>query len=232
MKNKAFMFDLDGTILFLSADWNKVKTRLVEMYRTYGIKIDHGDITNIFRNINETENKLDSDDSKKDFREKAFDIIRSEEIKGASNSYYREGADLLLDYLKEETLALISSNSRVAADIAFRVTGIDSTIFKSIIMRDDVDKLKPHPQGIIKAVMQLGEYDSNLKNFYYIGDQKNDVIAAKEASKELSSDNIVIKTVAVSGGASKEEKIKAQNPDYFARSMLEVKNVVKGILSE
>jgi phosphoglycolate phosphatase len=228
LSNKAFIFDLDGTILFLAANWNRVKARLVELYSSYGIEMNLEDITNIFRNIDETEEKIKPEKEKKVFRKKAFNIIEDEEIKGVKDAHFREGAPELLDFLKNEKLAIVSSNSRSAANQAFNVLRIDGSLFKSIIMRDDVDRLKPDPQGIVKAIKHLKSCNGNLKKFFYIGDQKNDVIAAKQASKFF--DDIEIKTIAVCGGASKEEKIRAQNPDFFTYNLHEVKNVIQDLL--
>jgi phosphoglycolate phosphatase len=50
--------------------------------------------------------------------------------------------------------------------------------FKVVITRDDVVKPKPHPQGILKAIVELAAYPQNV---IMVGDSDEDVDAARFA---------------------------------------------------
>lgn len=230
MANESLIFDLDGTLVFLGVDWTMVRQRLLKYYNSCGITFAPDDVRNIFKSIDMAEERV-GEDLKPKLRKKAFDIIRDEEIKGAPSSRFRQGANELLESLKGKSLGLVSSNSRAAADIAFKTLGIEHSIFSAIVMRDDVTKLKPDPEGIIKAVFRMRQKCPEMKRFHYVGDQKNDVIAAKEAAKELSKDNIAIGTIALKGGASREEKIKAQRPDHFVNGVKEAGKIIMDLLN-
>ncbi len=82
-------------------------------------------------------------------------------------------------------------------------------VFKEIIT-DANDKLLP-TQKIIK------DYNLNLEDTYFVGDSNHEIDVAKE---------IGIKSVAVTWGFTSENILKARNPDYVARNVQELENVL------
>jgi len=78
----------------------------------------------------------------------------------------------------------------------------------------------------------LKEHDVGFNRFIYIGDQKNDMLSTKSAAEILAEYKYDIKTIALSGGATYEEKLKATNPDFFTRNLSEVLNTIKDNIVE
>lgn len=74
-------------------------------------------------------------------------------------------------------IGLITSKMRDAALLGMNLTHI-THYFDIILGLDDVTHHKPHPEGILTAIKQLGVLPSEC---IYIGDSASDLIAAKRA---------------------------------------------------
>jgi phosphoglycolate phosphatase len=72
-------------------------------------------------------------------------------------------------------LALVTNTSRKATDRMLSMHNIEDC-FEVLITREDVQKLKPDPEGILLALQRLKEHD-----FFFVGDLVHDSIAAKNA---------------------------------------------------
>ncbi len=90
-----------------------------------------------------------------------------------------EGAQSLLKKLRSEgkTIALISSGSRSTLEPMLKNTGVRE-YFDLIISGSDVEKRKPNPEGIEKALSKLG---SDKASTIMIGDSEHDLKAAQNA---------------------------------------------------
>lgn len=86
--------------------------------------------------------------------------------------------------------------------------------FDVIVAAETVEKKKPDPSGIYYAMDKL-----NSKNAIYIGDNKSDILAGKNAN---------LKTIGVSYSYKLEDLIKS-NPDYMIDDLIEVLDIVKNL---
>lgn len=119
-----------------------------------------------------------------------------------------------LKYLSENNynLGVVTSKKKSVAYKGLKLFGIDK-FFKVVIGPDDVLKHKPHPEGIYKA---LESFD-NVSKVLYVGDNENDIFAAKNA-------NVI--SVGVSWSYNLKALIKS-NPDYMINDFKELIEIVK-----
>ncbi|NLW15879.1 MAG: prolipoprotein diacylglyceryl transferase [Erysipelothrix sp.] len=85
----------------------------------------------------------------------------------------------VLTRLKAEgyTMSIVSSKVRKPIEYALEMTGM-SHLFDSVYGMDDYDKVKPDPEGILKA-MKDNFYDRS--SFIYLGDTVTDIEAGRSA---------------------------------------------------
>ena len=86
--------------------------------------------------------------------------------------------------------------------------------FDPVVTGSDVQKGKPHPEGILK-ITERWPRDGRL--LYYVGDTPHDVVMAKAASA---------KSVAVSwGNLASHDELELTQPDFILRSVSELKQI-------
>ncbi|MBU2601590.1 MAG: 5'/3'-nucleotidase SurE [Actinobacteria bacterium] len=122
-------------------------------------------------------------------------------------SLYPGVADLLL-WLRARgaRLGLVTSKSRDATEMAFRVTGI-GPLFEAVVCAGETEHHKPHPDPLFRVVELLG---GDVDGAVYIGDSPFDVEAAQRAG---------MRSVGVTWGVFPAENVAAQEPDYLVGSM-------------
>lgn len=137
------------------------------------------------------------------FRLKAqLDAIRKE---GEISFRPMEGVHDILQYLNARfTLGIITTRSRQETRAFLEQVGLDG-LFRVIITRDDVERLKPHPESVWRAALELG---IPAQRCAVVGDTDVDVQAAKAAGalaigvlsgfgdeKDLSQADIILNSI-------------------------------------
>ncbi|WP_400164707.1 HAD family hydrolase [Brevibacillus sp. TJ4] len=74
-------------------------------------------------------------------------------------------------------MGVVTGKGRNSADISLREWGLDS-YFEVVITGDEVSQPKPHPEGILAAMQQMGLSPNETM---YVGDSNADVLAGKAA---------------------------------------------------
>jgi pyrophosphatase PpaX len=74
-------------------------------------------------------------------------------------------------------LAIVSNNSKASLDMGLKHLGLQDA-FQHVITKDDVDNVKPAPDGLEKAMQLLAVQPYET---IYVGDAATDVAAAKNA---------------------------------------------------
>lgn len=84
-----------------------------------------------------------------------------------------------LQFLQDRGLRLgiVTGKGRTSAEVSLQRLQFAS-FFEVIITGDDVDRPKPHPEGLWKAMQRLGAQPSET---VYVGDSDADVLAGKRA---------------------------------------------------
>lgn len=170
---KVVIFDFDNTICDLQINWNKWDIEIGELLQRYDseILLSGGYMRDNLMNL---------------YLEKYGDEFR-EEWRDLSNKFEKENAKgcsplqrvvTLIKKLEDIELWIWSSNSEKTIRKYLHELGLENK-FSTFITRDSVDFIKPSPDGFLKTV---GNRDQ--RDFLFIGNAKNDRLAAEAAGIE------------------------------------------------
>src|ERR671933_2042762 len=122
----------------------------------------------------------------------------------------------VLERLHEEgrRLGIVTAKRQVTVRLAFRVLPL-SHLFDAVVASDDVERSKPYPDGILRALELLG---ARPEDAAYVGDSPFDVEAAKRAG---------VHAVAVTwGGIHSRETLEMARADTLVDSPEELLGVL------
>ncbi len=208
----AAVFDIDGTLVTFEFDVAGTRQVLLAELAKRGFKTDGlGMRTPTQLIVDSARSQIDSGTVRVDFHElrrELYSILDGFELQSAKSTVIFPRARETLDHLisKGVRLAVLTNSGRKAAhDVLGRAGIIDC--FEFVLTRDDVDAMKPRPEGLQKAVSMLG---MPAQQVFYVGDSVYDVAAAKQAG---------LKVVAVVTGNFSEERLRAEGADYVIQDI-------------
>ncbi|WP_409302687.1 pyrophosphatase PpaX [Peribacillus sp. SCS-155] len=119
-----------------------------------------------------------------------------------------EGVFETIQYLYDAgyKLGIVTTKKRDVVLKGLSLTKLDQ-FFEVIVSLDEVEKAKPDPEPILKALQQLG---SNPEESIMVGDNYHDVLAGKNAGT---------KTAGVAWTIKGREYLQEFNPDYMLDDM-------------
>lgn len=177
---KVIIFDLDGTVVHLAADWMSLKKKLVDKYRK--IYIEDYSFDSVSACLSNIVKKSDYD-----ILETFFDIIRQYELDNIEENKPIEETIFFINNLelfgvKSTTkLAILSLNTRMTIIESLKLANI-SDKFNFLVGREDVRKWKPDPEGIYKI---KDHYGIKKEEMIYFGDLQKDVLTGNNAGIEV-----------------------------------------------
>jgi HAD superfamily hydrolase (TIGR01509 family) len=218
---KCILFDLDGTI-FDTAD--AIRRAVEETKAAFDLTFDVDQV------INESLNVLEGRKSKFNFLIIAFHFnffswkhpFRIYHIKQfyekRFTTYTREG--ILLPAVKEcihaltdYRLAVVTSRDRIWAETSLQNHGL-LHCFEVMVTTDDVQKDKPHPAPLQKAVSLLAV---DPEECLYVGDLPSDIRAGKRTG---------VHTAAVLTGLSPRDRLEEEHPDYIFENLSQLVDTI------
>ena len=196
---RVIVFDLDGTIVRLTADWMSLKEHLVFIYqKIYKEKCDFKSISACLSKI------VEKGDEKvlKNF----FDIIRDYELENIKGNQPIEETIFFINNKelfggnKDAKIAILSLNTRDTIIKSLELANILNKI-DLILGREDIRKWKPDPEGLLK----IQEYFKIKKEeMIYFGDLEKDIFTGENAGVEAYLIDDLIQLV----NRTKKESIK------------------------
>lgn len=165
------IFDLDGTLVHLDVDWQGFRDRLA------GFLDEDVLPAGADRPATWTLARL-ADRGEDEASARVLQILRSVELGGAVRSDPLEPGMTLFRRVQDgRPLALVTNNTRAAAQEALRRHGLRPH-FEKVVALEDMDRHKPDPDGLEQV---LSAFDVPRENVLFIGDGAKDRKAAEQA---------------------------------------------------
>lgn len=162
---KLVVFDLDGTIVKLDVDWERLREELRKYFRNH---------YNFDSNFNPLDEGIDGvwDELGDSAVKEAYGIVERYEVENIENVSLIRGSLELIRHLKDggQTLAIFSSNTQRTIELALGYLRIRE-YFDIIVGKKDVSKHKPDPEGLIVIKNKAG---IELDEMCFIGDKETD----------------------------------------------------------
>lgn len=210
---KAVLFDFDGTLVFLPTDYDRMRSRLKELFLQFGI---NSDFQSIMDSIDHSISLLKGNTPEgllQEIREKAYNIIESEELEAVGEAEIAENTTDILRWLKDrgKKIAIITRNGGRCVKEAFDKFNLHSPDL--VVSRDDVNKIKPDKEHVDFLLPKL-----NLRpeECIIVGDSIHDLELGRNA-------NIPVVLVGYKHNAKGNLKDKQE----VISSLLELKAIVK-----
>jgi len=176
---EVIVFDLDGTIVNLTADWMSLRDILVEMYREqYKEDCNFERVSTCLNEIVQKEDEETLQDFISVIREYELENIKDTQL--IEETIYFISNKELFGVNSEVKFAILSLNTRSTIIRALELANIYDKI-DLIVGREDVRRWKPAPEGLLK----IQEYFKMKKEeMIYFGDLEKDVLTGKNAGIE------------------------------------------------
>jgi len=209
MSINTVLFDMDGTLI----DTNKlIHESFVHTFNHYGLSFTDEEILTFngpplletFTNINP------------DLADKMIKTYREHNL--AHHDKFVKVFPTVEETLQQlkasgKKLAVVSAKMRDGVELALEMTNLRQ-YFEVIVSVDDVEKPKPHPEPVLKALEQLG---GNKEAALMVGDNSHDI---------ESGNNAGVKTVGVKWSVKGEDFLQQFEPTYMIDEMQDILKIV------
>jgi pyrophosphatase PpaX len=203
-----FIFDFDGTLVYSELAYLESFRHSIKLHT--GIVVTNDQFRQ-FWHMNFT-----PQDILKHYDEEMLDeMMASFEEYYYENHYHHvtpyEGIAELLEHLSRQDtiIGLVSLKPRRAGSKELETTGL-SKYFRTTIWGDDVENVKPHPEGVLRV---LNELNAKAQSSIVIGDSVADILMGQAAGTI---------TAAALWGSPHTEKLLATSPDFMIDSPLDL----------
>ncbi|MGG4264092.1 pyrophosphatase PpaX [Peribacillus simplex] len=111
-------------------------------------------------------------------------------------------------------LAVVTTKKRNVVEKGLRLSKLDQ-FFEVVVTLDDVEKAKPDPEPLVKALNQLGSVPDEA---IMVGDSYHDILGGK---------NTGTKTAGVAWSIRGREFLESYHPDYMLEQMSDLLNIIE-----
>ena len=181
-KNIAVIFDFDNTLVKSHINFPAMKITMARAVKKHGLDFgEEGDIPNRYTagNIIDQVETYDKK-NKTQLAAKLWAIVEKFERMGMENISIEDDVLQMLDYLKSKDIStsILTNNAKQPTiEVLERYNIFD--YFDLVIAREDVEKMKPHKEGLELIIQKL---KLNPDKIIFVGDSWVDGVAAVNAN--------------------------------------------------
>lgn len=175
---KAVLFDLDGTLVNLPINYDRVRERLKELFTRYHLDSEFKPLVQSIETcLKELKTKNFQDDKIEKIRKLAYDVVDEEELRAVKSSRLIPGSKEILAFAKKRNLfiAIFTRNGSKCTQEVFKKYRLPRP--QIIASRDRVEKLKPEKEHVLYILDKL---QLSAEECVIVGDSIHDVSAGKE----------------------------------------------------
>ena len=176
-----FLFDLDGTLVTMELDFAQIRKKVdaIVVSHRYPESLLDAQMSTLEAIRTAADYLRIHGMDWKSLKREADDYLEAVEVEAASKAIPIEGAKGVLKLLKKEKrkVGIITRNN---SNVAWRV--LEKSSFSlyvdTVLTRDDVENVKPHPDHILSALRELG---STAERTVVVGDHHYEIDAGNAA---------------------------------------------------
>ncbi len=221
---EAVLFDLDGTLIEFNYNYASARRLIIARLAQMGVdgkvlseskpaSVNVEDAIIFMRRKGLGEEEL------RKLRRMAYEAVEPLELEAAGNPVLRNGVPDLLSWLRDKGVktAVCTNNCSMACEIILRKTFL-KRFFEHVLTRDDVERLKPFPDIILKACKKLGVTPEKT---IHVGDSPIDIAAARSAG---------VTPIGIVSSLSNAERLRNAGAELVVSNMDELTEQLKKII--
>lgn len=215
----AVLFDIDGTLVTFKFDVQGTRKALIRELTRRGLDTSGLGLASPTQQIIDSARKqIESGAAGVDYpslKRALHSILDEFELESSRKASVFPGTRETLVYLRSRAvhMAVLTNSGRKAAYSVLR-RGKILDCFDFILTRDDVETLKPSPEGVLKAVET---FSVPKEEVWYVGDGLFDIEAAKKAG---------LMVVSVATGIYTADRLREEGADFVISSLKELPGIL------
>ena len=204
---KAVLFDVDGTLVTFKFDAMGARAALIREVADAGFDPTGMDTSMPTTRILDAASAL-AGPRFGELRARLYEVLDRFEEESSRDAVVLEGVRETLDLLKARSVRLgVYTNSGRKAAFAVLERGSLLPYFELVQTREDVEVMKPHPSGILRA---LARFSLPREDLCYVGDAPLDIAAARAAG---------VKVVSVATGVHTPDRLREEGAETVIMSL-------------
>lgn len=213
------IFDIDGTLVTFKFDVLGTRSALLTELGRMGFSTEGLAMTSpTQRIVDAVRDQIQRGEVRADFpstRDRLYSILDRFEEESSRTAVLFPGTIETLRTLRERSVRLgILTNSGRRAAMPLIARCSLGQFFQFVLCRDDVDAMKPSPDGIHKALAVMGLPRDAVS---YVGDSPYDIMAAKRAN---------LRVISVATGNYDAQRLKSEGADLVIGSLSELPDLL------
>lgn len=168
----AVLYDLDGTLVRLAVDWERVREDVAALFRSLGHDPGERSLWDLLERADAVGGDLPT---------RVNDAVARHEREGARRSRLLPTAEELPAVAADRPVGVVSLNAESACRVALETHSIDDRV-STVVGRDTVAERKPHPEPLLTALRSL---EVAPERALFVGDSGRDRRAADRAGVDF-----------------------------------------------
>jgi phosphoglycolate phosphatase len=211
----ATLFDVDGTLVTFEFDVQGTRRAIIGDLAKRGLDTSGLGLSTPTQKIIDTVSEQARGAELASLKRRINSMLDKFELRSSRAAKVLPGAREALLYLRSKRvrLGVLTNSGRKAAYHVLR-RGRMLDCFDFVLTREDVETMKPRPEGVLEAVRR---FSLPKKKVFYVGDGLLDIAAAKAAG---------LKVISVSTGTQTADRLREAGADFVISSLRELPGVL------